>query len=265
MHYEIIYPSSILQTYIKQYWYMEIDAIEATAQSQRLIPTGCIEMCFQFAEGLLTDKNNLQALASVSGQKNSFKDITPKGKLAMLTVQFYPHAARLFFPLPMSELQNQTLALNELWGKEASDLEEQLNNIKPLQQKITILDSFLTKRLIENKLYDWNRMAYNIQVINLHKAEIGVNKLAETACLSRKQYERIFKEFVGLSPKQFLKTVRFQYSLYLQQHKKAENIADLAFQSGYYDQAHMTNEYKEFSGLSPKQYFSGCDAVSDYF
>jgi AraC-like DNA-binding protein len=51
----------------------------------------------------------------------------------------------------------------------------------------------------------------------------------------------------------------------LQQHKKAENMSDLAFQSGYYDQAHMTNEYKEFSGLSPKQYFCGCDAVSDYF
>lgn len=265
MHYEIIQPSSLLQSYIKQYWYMEIDALEATAQSQRIIPTGCIEMCFQFADGLLTDTNNIQAMASVSGQKSSFINITPQGKLAMLCVQFYPHAARLFFPLPMNELQNQTQALNELWGKEARDLEDQLNNLKFLQHKISLLEAFFMKKFMDNKLYNWKRIARNIQLINWHKAEIGVNKLADSACLSRKQYERIFKEFVGISPKQFLKTVRFQYSLYLQQHQKAENMSDLAFQSGYYDQAHMTNEYKEFSGLSPKQYFSGCDAVSDYF
>ncbi|MBC8182113.1 AraC family transcriptional regulator [candidate division KSB1 bacterium] len=75
----------------------------------------------------------------------------------------------------------------------------------------------------------------------------------------------MFSKFIGITPKQYLKTIRFQLSL----HKKAQNdklnITELAYESGYYDQAHLINEFKSLTGQTPKQYFDKNISFSDFF
>ena len=43
------------------------------------------------------------------------------------------------------------------------------------------------------------------------------------------------------------------------------SLTELAYDCGYYDQSHMINDFKLLTGMSPRQYFSDCDAYSDYF
>lgn len=266
MQYQIIRPTQLLQAYIKHYWYMEIDATSVTAQPQRLVPNACMELTFQFADCLqMLGAQSPEDRVLLCGQKTGYADILPTGKVQMLSVMFYPHGARMFFKLPMSELHNLSVSLETLWGAEARELEERLQELPLLADKIMLLEAYLIKHLIQINNPSILRLEQNLRLINGQTANIQIDKLASEACLSRKQFERLFKEFIGVSPKQFLKTVRFQYSLYLQQNKQAESITDLAIQSGYYDQAHMINDYKNLSGITPKQYFSDCDVVSDYF
>lgn len=266
MHYQIIQPSGFLKSHIKYYWYMEIDALSAREQPQRLVPNGCMELTFQFADKLqVLGAKTKEDSVLLCGQKTTFSDIIPTGKLQMLSVLFYPHGSRMFFNLPMSELHNLSVPLDAIWGAEARELEEQMQELPILADKIMLLEARLIKHLLQQANPSVLRMEHNIRLINQQAANIQIDKLASEACLSRKQFERLFKEFIGVSPKQFLKTVRFQYSLYLQQHQMTENLTDLAIQSGYYDQAHMINDYKDLSGITPKKYFSDCDAMSDYF
>ncbi len=117
----------------------------------------------------------------------------------------------------------------------------------------------------QQKSYEINRIINSVALINRSNGTINVAALSSAACLSRKQYERTFAEYIGSSPKQFLRTVRFQNTLREKQRNKCINLTALAYSCGYYDQSHMINDYKLLSGKTPAQYFSECDPYSDYF
>ena len=84
--------------------------------------------------------------------------------------------------------------------------------------------------------------------------------------LSKKQFERLFKELVGTNPKEYARIVRFQKSLKLLQHYQEDaNQAQLAYQCGYADQSHFIREFKQFSGYTPLSLLNVCKPYSDLF
>lgn len=115
------------------------------------------------------------------------------------------------------------------------------------------------------KDYNYKRIHSAIEKINLGENGISVSKLADSICLSEKQFQRIFAEHVGIGPKEFMRIVRFHKALYTLQCNPNSDFTSLAYICGYYDQAHLTNEFKAFSGYNPGQYISLCDPYSDYF
>ena len=94
---------------------------------------------------------------------------------------------------------------------------------------------------------------------------INVSTLLQIACLSDKQLSRIFAEYVGSMPKEVIRIVRLQRALYSLQNSATENFTQLAYECGFYDQAHLIKEFKTFSGYTPKEYLLVCDPYSDYF
>jgi AraC-like DNA-binding protein len=156
--------------------------------------------------------------------------------------------------------------LKYLLKYDVNKLECKLFETDSFEKKIDLVESFLINQLRNNsKEYEINRIIKSIALINKSYGIIDIKSLSSFACLSRKQYERTFAEYIGSSPKQFLRTVRFQNTL----HKKEKNrnipLTELAYNCGYYDQSHMINDYKLLTGITPTQYFSECESHSDYF
>jgi transcriptional regulator GlxA family with amidase domain len=83
--------------------------------------------------------------------------------------------------------------------------------------------------------------------------------------LSYKQFKRVFAEYTGANPKDWLRTVRFQKALYTLQTQPAISLAQLACECGYYDQPHLIKEFKTFSGYTPVEYSAIYAPCSDYF
>ena len=108
------------------------------------------------------------------------------------------------------------------------------------------------------------RIGATIQKINLHP-QPTIHNLAQTACLSDKQFNRVFHEYVGTTPKEFIRIVRLQRALYTLQTQPDINFAQLAYECGYYDQSHLIKEFKAFSGYTPGEYLALCAPYSDYF
>lgn len=124
----------------------------------------------------------------------------------------------------------------------------------------------MLKRLLTKKTnYKLPRIAASVNQINIARNTKQIPALAFEACLSRKQFERNFTELIGISPKQFLRVIRFQRALFIQQYNSSLKLTELAADAGYYDQSHMISEFKQLSGYTPKQYFSQCEPFSDYF
>ena len=70
----------------------------------------------------------------------------------------------------------------------------------------------------------------------------------------RRQLERHFKKQVGISPKQLGKVIRLQATMQKLLNQKTETLTDIAYEVDYFDQNHFIKDFKEFVGITPKQF-----------
>lgn len=259
--FSIIQPSAVLAPYVKHYWLLESSDV---ANSQRIIPTGNIELVFHRGSPM-ERKGQTIPTTSLSGQSLSFADLIPTGTVNMIAVVFHPFGAKAFFNLPIYELSNLVVSADDLGMESLKKLEDNILNTTNDNDCIRAIESFLIGRLNPLKEYNHKRMLAAVSTINLCSDDLSVSRLAGTVCLSKKQFERIFSEHVGATPKEFMRIVRFHKALYTLQNNPAMNFTALAYECGYYDQSHMTNEFKLFSGYTPGQYVAICAPYSDYF
>ena len=68
--------------------------------------------------------------------------------------------------------------------------------------------------------------------------------------------ERKFVSAIGMGPKQLSKMIRLQATLKTMKQKKFKSLTSLAYENGYYDQSHFIKDFKVFTGMSPKLFFS---------
>lgn len=259
--FNIIQPSVVLAPYVKHYWLLESDDV---VSSQRVIPTGNIELLFH--RGCpMKRSGQLIPTTSLSGQSLSFADLIPTGTVNIITVVFHPFGAKAFFEQPIYELSNSIVSANDLSISSLNELEDKILNTVDDNSCIHLIESFLVSRLNPFKEYNYKRMLAVVNAINLSHDALSVSSLAEIVCLGKKQFQRIFSEHVGATPKEFMRIIRFHKALYTLQNNPTMSFTVLAYECGYYDQAHMTNEFKLFSGYSPTQYVAICAPYSDYF
>lgn len=258
--FRIVYPSALLALYVKHYWFLETDDV---LTSQRIIPTGNVELIFHRGESMMNNERIIP-VSSISGQSFSFTDLHPMGKVNMIAVVFHPFGAKAFFNMPIGELADSVVSAGEVDIK-LNELEDKILNAKSDDECVSLIENYLIKSFKPYKEHNYLRLLSAINVVNTPDENLSVLKLADSVCLEKKQLERTFNDYIGISPKKFMRIVRFQRALYILQNNPGISFTQLAYESGYYDQSHMTNEFKLFSGYSPTQYISICAPSSDYF
>lgn len=254
--------------FVKQYWAIDDCLPDGKEHIQRIIPNGLMDLTFYLGNRpTALDRNkHLQENSILNGQQKSYYDIVVSGKLSMFSISFQPHGAKMFFDVPSNEFFDKNVPLKYLVKDAITELEDNLCETTFFEGKISIVEKFLMNQLRNNfKEYEINRVAQSIALINHAKGMITIEMLSSASFLSRKQYERIFLIYIGTSPKQFLRTVRFQNTLYEKQKNNKISLTELAYNCGYYDQSHMIYDYKLLSGKTPSQYFAECEPDSDYF
>lgn len=268
MSLHIANPSSFLSAFVKQYWAIENTLPKGRKHVQRIIPCGLPDLTFYFEDKPETESDHIgiDAVSQISGQRKKYFDYTITGKLSLFSIVFKPQGLMVFFDFPISELFNQNIPLEYLLKEEVAKLETDLYNSSTFEKKVEVAERFLFDRLRKTqKKWDLSRILHSINLIDRSRGRIKIDQLASEVCLSRKQFERIFSNFVGASPKQFLKIVRFQNVLFEKSQNQGLNLTELAYQCDYFDQSHMIGEFKAFAGMTPRRYFAKGEPFSDYF
>ncbi len=267
MDFFIHQPSSYLSQYVKAYWMIENIMVSGKEHLQRIVPSGLFELSFYLADipQSLDNRKLINENSMITGQIRSYFDIKVKGSLSLFSIYFYPHGLAKFIDIPTNELYNQTIPLKFIINNITNELEDSLSSKSLFSERINIVEHFLESR-IKTKQNDYKeaRIKHCINLINKTKGQMDINSLASEICLSRKQFERLFTEYIGVSPKQFLKTIRFQNAINIKSNKDI-SLTKLAIDSGYYDQSHMIADFLSLSGKTPKEYFVECTPYSDYF
>ncbi|MDU1889957.1 MAG: helix-turn-helix domain-containing protein [Dysgonomonas sp.] len=262
--FEFIKPSPVLASYIKHYWILDVNNLSVV--TERVIPTGFSQLVFHRGQRMFSSsKGDLQPQSFICGQSVGFSDLQSTGRVNMIVVVFQPFGARAVFGIPMNEFHNTDIAVDCLGEPSLSELEDKICNTEDNQSAIGMIEQFLISRLYSfNNHYNLKRISGVIGAINKQN-QINITSLSDIACLSYKQFTRIFTEYVGSSPKEFSRVIRFQRALYILQNNPHINIVELAVESGYYDQPHLIREFKLFSGYTPKEFLAICNPYSDYF
>uniref|UniRef100_UPI0032175AD3 AraC family transcriptional regulator n=1 Tax=uncultured Draconibacterium sp. TaxID=1573823 RepID=UPI0032175AD3 len=268
MNYSISKPSKLLSQFVKHFWAMESCISYGEKHIQRIVPSGLSELIFYFDDIPKSINENITISENtvITGQLNSYYDIAIQNKISLFSIIFQPLGLTKLLDIPANKLFNQNVPLKHILKNTTIDLESQLYEAKTFAERINIAEQFIVQRLKKGKdKYHYNRIKHCIGLINTTKGHVSIDYLASEACLSRKQFERVFSEYIGTSPKRFMKTVRFQNVLHEKARNRNNNLTTLTYKCGYYDQSHMINDFLKLSGLTPKQYFSECEPFSDYF
>lgn len=276
--FDIIKPCSLLEPFIKYYWILDYES--RVVEPIRVIPYGCVQFTFYLGERINSlgsnNDSSYKDQAVVTGQISSFFDVVPQGKIRLITIVFKPFGAKPFFDFPIFEIQNNIIPIKDINNKEWLDLENRLGDCVDNKSIVSCLENNLLKKLEKNTLFNSyssinnERIMLAINRIDDSKGTINIKDLSSLACLSDKQFNRIFADYVGMNPKNFLRIIRYQSVLLKLQNSiikatKAVDFLDLVYDCGYYDQSHLINNFKEFTGYTPKEYIKLFSPCSEYF
>lgn len=257
MNYQTFQPSSDLESLISCYWTLEVPA-ESESQRQRIIPDGTIEMAFILGDDIkrYTSEKEfiMQPRAMVLGQTIEPFYIEPTGYVNTFAIRFYPYGFANFVTMPIKNLANKETPIELLFGeKTANKLKQKIIEAKNSRERIEIIENFLLEKLNEKTTID-SIVKTTIDALLATNGSASISTILKEDLSKRRQLERNFKKQIGVSPKQLGKVIRLQTALKMLLNKKAENLTDIAYESKYFDQAHFIKDFREFTGINPKEF-----------
>src|SRR5215204_1359626 len=220
-----------------------------------------VNLVFHLADQPEHDTNELNKSRSLQnkdsciiGLLSNFNGIVSfSGIYQRFVIQFKASGFYKIFRRPFSEFTNKIFCLDEVFGRSAIVLRQELINEKDVQKMACYADKFLLIFLngqkIHNNLYDGITAISNELSNNTPSSNIG--QYAHKANMSIRNFERRFIEQIGVSPKVYYRLGRFNNALITKLKYPQKNWTSIAYECGYYDQMHMIKEFRRFANLNP--------------
>lgn len=248
-------PSPTLQPFVQQLWWNETSG-SPTGSREHVLPTGQMHLVFRLsgpALRLFKGDQDLQGQTLrdpvVGGARSSFYVKELAAPVISIGAQLRPGAAQALFGVSAAELAGRHTSLCDLWGSRAHAVFDRLATAPTPQQQLQILQALLAERLPSVK-------GLHPAVAQALAAGHGqrVEDWVRSSRYSHRGFISIFRQATGLSPKRYVRLMRFQKLLAALRTCPEDRLTQLALLTGYSDQAHMTREFREFAGLTPMQY-----------
>lgn len=248
LNFQFYLPCRLLRPFVKYYWVLQTDVMANVLT----FPIGCPMIIFHKRSPLFIPELNVrQEPFTISGQVNFPSHLQPYGNLEMIVVVFHPQALTFLIGTPLSEIHNQEICGYDLADRNLHRLADSVFDTPDTTGCIHLIESWLTSRLpSESQSLNLHRIGYSIERL-CSDTSIRVSAMAEAACLSKKQFERIFLSTIGMKPKEYSRIVRFQKALWHLQHGNRD-FCGIANDCGYSDQSHLIRDFKTYSGLTPE-------------
>lgn len=170
-------------------------------------------------------------------------------------VDLYPHALYEVFGLSPVELRGGDVRVEEVWGGEADALWEELEAARDGLAMVAAFEKHFVRRVLKgtaNTLSVYERLAH---------PDLSLAELSSEVGYSQRWLQKRYRDVMGVSYKQlqgnrrFLKTLQSITSRLVA--KQPIRLSHIAYENGYFDQAHFIKEFRRYAGLTPSEYLAG--------
>jgi AraC-like DNA-binding protein len=186
----------------------------------------------------------------LAGPRARHTVIDTEEQRCLVEVNFELGGAAPFFTVPASATRDELVDLEELWGRDGAVLRERVLEAVTPDQKLQAVEAALLEHLARPSETD-PALAFALAAF---ERGFSVADVTSRLGLLPKRFVRRFREQVGLTPKRFSRVRRLQRVLRAVEKGGHVNWADTAARHGYCDQAHLINDFRELTGITPTAY-----------
>lgn len=193
--------------------------------------------------------------AFVAGLTQTSGVIDMTGEVECLELKLSPLGAYTLLGIPSHELTGQVVDLGDLLGRQGDRLIDRLTETAAWDRRFGPVDEFLARRA-ERGRQPAAEIDWAWQRLTAAAGLVPIGTLATEVGWSRRHLVAKFREQVGLTPKTVARLLRFERLLRRLRNPGGAGWAQLALECGYYDQAHMNRDFRDFAGTTPTAYLA---------
>ena len=171
----------------------------------------------------------------------------------MLIVNFRKGKAHSFLCEPMHGLTNQVVDAEQAFGRSILEIWERILDTPDIDGKFSVLEKALLRHY-GNSLEEDPFVDHAVSRILAGPGRIRLDEMSRSAGYSQKHIIQLFKRQVGVTPKEFMRIIRFQKAVESIERQEFIDWPGISYDCGYYDQSHFIADFKNFSGFTPRQY-----------
>jgi AraC-like DNA-binding protein len=258
MIYNVHVPAFPLNQFIDVFIYFE--RVEHAHTVDRFLPTGDTEILIDFHDSpqYIYDNQSLKEIQAcnhvwASGLRTEPITIPSGNGSAMMVLSFKKGMSAPFFPFPMDEIRDSVVDAELVWGSDFGDLREQLLAEKDVGLRFVMVEEFLLRKF-RSTLEINPCVSFAIGEMIERPDALSIRRMNEQIGYSQKHFTEMFRKQIGVTPKAYLKIMRFQKAVRTIDAAVDIDWGTIAGDCGFYDQAHFIHDFKHFSGFTPEQY-----------
>lgn len=237
---------------VERYWAVHWRLAPGETYAVRLISHPCVNITFLDGLG-----------AQVHGVGTATSTHPLAGSGTVFGVKFRPGGFRAFADRPVAALTDRSLPMRELFGPAADGLAATVADIDTDGRRVEVVEEFLRRRLPADDDATYLRLTEMVAVMLEDRAITRVGQVADRFGMSVRSLQRVFHKYVGVGPKWMIRRYRMHDGAELLATDKSVDVASLAVQLGWFDQAHFTRDFRALVGASPVEYAMACAAAED--
>ena len=240
--YQEFSPNPLNANFIYCFWQLKARKALLTPYTYHVVADGCIDIFFDISDP--TD-------SWIVGIAESHIEFDLAKEFNYFGIRFFPSMFPQLFAVDAEKLANQFQQLSHI----QNHITHYISNSIPAKSQVEVIIDRMNQYfqlLINASHLDYDARFYDaLLAILKYGGCYEIEKL--NTGISPRQLRRLFKYYIGVSPKAFSKIVRFQHILHAKPSHRGLQQNELFFHDGYFDQPHFIREFKAYYGKTPNQ------------
>lgn len=236
------WPSDDLAAFVHRYWIVRWDLRGREPFVQDTLDYPCVNLVFERGHTAVFGPETGRSSKRLEGQGQAFG------------VKFWPGGFYPFARAPLTRFADAAVGLREALGVDHAPLEAALDALDDDAAMVALVERFL-RGFAPQPDAEAAHARNLVDCLTTDRTITRVDDLARRAGMSVRSLQRLFSQYVGVSPKWAIRRCRLhEAAAALAGDASEANLSVLALDLGYFDQAHFIRDFRAVVGMTPAEY-----------